>query len=323
MLAHRTYAEILRLTLRMTGDSIFHDSGHVFLWWKSFTKHNTMHRALTFAVLLFAAASLAAQSQPPQTTTTPAGPEEIQPEKTTHDITEVDVAPLGGSIAVPLPESERKKLSKYDIPELAGSRQAIGSQRIDGNLPKPLVDYSVSTAALYQRLSIFEGGLVVMEARGAGGTIRKKVIIPPEAFKSYLHTISPAALAGVRGGELSKPRDARMAQLRVYDARQNFVERQFDPMSTLPKALSDQVVPMQDLLRAIYQDRTVTNSVAGYMPKAGDKLVGDDKKVYQVVRVAGDNKIVELRCLSQPITIYVDVKDLYNYFIGTPGAASR
>jgi len=50
--------------------------------------------------------------------------------------------------------------------------------------------------------------------------------------------------------------------------------------------------------------------------------VGDDKKVYKVVRVV-NGKIVELKCLSQPTTIYVDVKDLYNYFIGTPGAASR
>ena len=152
--------------------------------------------------------------------------------------------------------------------------------------------------------------------------IQKKVIIPGDALQNYLHAISPAALTSVRDGDLSKPRDTRRALLRAYDARQNFVERQFDPMATMPKTLADQVVPMQDLLRAIYQDRTVTNSVAGYMPKAGDQLVGDDKKVYKVVRVVSE-KIVELRCLSQPTTIYVDVKDLYNYFIGTPGAASR
>jgi len=34
----------------------------------------------------------------------------------THDISQVDAAPLGGAIAVPLPERERKKLAKYDIP---------------------------------------------------------------------------------------------------------------------------------------------------------------------------------------------------------------
>ena len=268
-----------------------------------------MHGILPFAVFLLAAA----QSQTPQ----PA-----PPPNPTHDISQVEEAPLGGAIAIPLPERERKKLAKYDIPELAGSRQAIGPQRIDGRLPRPLVDYSATTTDVYQRISIFEGGLVVVEVRGSGGTIRKKVIIPDDALHSYLHSISPTALASVRDSELSKPRDTRRSLLRAYDAQQNFVERQFDPMSTMPKALSDQVVPLQDLLRAIYQDRAVTNSVAGYMPKAGDQLVGDDKKVYKVVRVVSD-KIVELRCLSAPTTIYVDVKDLYNYFIGTPGAASR
>jgi hypothetical protein len=267
-----------------------------------------MHGILPLAALLLATA----QSQSPRPAPQPTP---------MHDISQVDTAPLGGAIAIPLPERERKKLSKYDIPELAGTRQAIGPQRIDGRLPLPLVDYSATTAAIYQRLSIFEGGLVVVEVRGVGGTIRKKLIIPSDALKSYVQTISPAALAAVRDAELSKPRDTRRSLLRAYDGK-NYVERQFDPMSTMPKALSDQIVPLQDLLRAIYQDREVTNTVAGYMPKAGDQLVSDDKKIYQVVGVLND-KIVELRCLSQPTTIYVDVKDLYNFFIGTPGAASR
>jgi hypothetical protein len=30
-----------------------------------------------------------------------------------------------------------------------------------------------------------------------------------------------------------------------------------------------------------------------------------------------------LRCTSQPISMYVAVKDLYNYFIGTTGAAEQ
>jgi hypothetical protein len=271
---------------------------------------------------ILVAVSAAAQSQPPQAQPEVHGLEEAPPQNPTHDITMVDTAPLGGSIAIPLPERERKKLSKYDIPELVGGRQAIGPQRIDGRLPKPLVDYSINTTAVYQRLSIFEGGLVVVEVRGSGGTIRKKVIIPGDALQNYLRAITPTALAAVREGDLSQARETRRALLRAYDGQQSFVERQFDPMATMSKALSDQVVPIQDLLRAVYQDRTVTNSVAGYMPKVGDQLVGDDKKVYKVIRVISE-KIVELRCLSQPTTIYVDVKDLYNYFIGTPGAASR
>jgi hypothetical protein len=104
----------------------------------------------------------------------------------------------------PLTERDRKKLKKYEIPELADCRQAIGSQRIDGRLPKPLVDYSMRTSAVYQRLSIFEGGLVVVESRGAGGPIRKKVIIPGDALAIYLRTISTMALAGAPR-RLSKP----------------------------------------------------------------------------------------------------------------------
>lgn len=274
-----------------------------------------------FAILV--ALHAAAQSQTPQTPAEVRGLPEAPPPGPTHDITMVDTAPLGGAIAVPLPERERKKLSKYDIPELAGSRQAVGPQRIDGRLPRPLVDFNINSAALYQRISIFEGGLVVVEMRGTGGTMRKKVVIPTDALQNYLHAISPQALAGVHDGDLTKPRDSRHAMLRAYNAaNQSFVEKQFDPLATLPKELSDQVVPMQDLLRAIYQDRAVTNTVAGYMPKVGDQLVGDDQKVYKVTRVVSE-KIVELRCLSQPTTIYVDVSDLYNYFIGTPGAASR
>src|SRR5437763_12086384 len=126
-----------------------------------------MRITLPIAVLLLAAANLPAQLQPPP------------PENPAHDITQVDVAPLGGAIAIPLPEHDRKRLKKYDISELAGCRQAVGSQRIDGRLPKPLIDYSVTSATVFQRLSIFEGGLVVIESRGAGGTIRKKVILPP------------------------------------------------------------------------------------------------------------------------------------------------
>ncbi len=96
----------------------------------------------------------------------------------------------------------------------------------------------------------------------------------------------------------------------------------FDPAAALPRVMNDEITPLRDLLRAITEDRTVTNSVAGYMPKEGDELVGDDRKVYRVMRIMNDS-IVELRCLSQPTTIYVAVKDLYNYFIGTTGAAQQ
>jgi len=255
-----------------------------------------------------------------------------------HDISKVDPAPLGGAISVPLPEKERKRLEKYEIPELVGSRQALGSQLIDGRLPRPMLDYINEQGPIHQRLSIFEGGLVVVDAHGAGATIRKKLIIPSDAVGNYMKAITPASLLDVRTTDVVGPRDGRRSVLRLYDgvgaaalgsaarpgagAPTQYVEREFDPMSTVPKRLSDMIMPLEDLLRALYEDRTVTNTVANYTAKVGDQLVGDDQKVYRVARIVDDH-IVELQCLNQPTRLYVEMKDLYLYFIGTPGAASR
>src|SRR5436190_801577 len=83
----------------------------------------------------------------------------------------------------------RKRLQRYEIPELVGSRQALGSQLIDGRLRQPILDYISEQGPIHQRLSIFEGGLVVVDAHGAGGIIRKKLLIPDDALKNYVKSI--------------------------------------------------------------------------------------------------------------------------------------
>lgn len=269
-----------------------------------------LHPNMLISQLLLAALPLVAQQQQPP------------PPPPAHDISMVDSAPLGGAISVPLSEAQKKQLKKYEIPELVGSRQALGSQLINGELPRPIVDYVIRDATIEQRLSIFQGGLVVINLRGAGGPIRKRVIIPTDALQTYLKKISATALAAVRPGELTRPREERNALLRIYTATGGYVERDYDPVAAPPKTLNDQIAPLDDLLRAITEDRTVTNTVADYMPKPGDHLVADDRKVYIVQRVI-DGQIVELRCTSQPTTMYVAVKDLYNYFVGTTGAAEQ
>ena len=259
--------------------------------------------------VLLAASALAQSQEPPQ-------------QEPPHDITQVDVAPVNGAIAVPLPEKERRRLKKYEIPELVGARQALGSQLIDGRLRRPMLDYVSEDGPIHQRLSIFEGGLVVVDVHGAGGTIRKKLLIPDDALKNYMRTISTTSLGNVQTADLVAPHDGRRGALRVYATTTYYVEREFDPMATAPKRLADMIVPLGDLMRAIYEDRGVTNTVANYEPKVGDQLVGDDQKVYRVARIA-DGHIVELQCISQPTSLYVEMKDLYLYFIGTTGAASR
>jgi hypothetical protein len=260
-------------------------------------------------MLLLAPLSAPAQQQA-QTT---------EPPPATHDISKVDPAPLGGAIAVPLPEQQRRRLRKYDLDELAGSKQAIGSQLIDGRLPRPQLDYFVHGGTLDQRLSIFEGGLVVVRMTGAGGTIQKRVIIPTGAMKKYLDIAAPEKLASVGPKQLSQPLPNRGAFLRVYRETSEYVERSFDPAGARPKPIHDAVMPLEDLLRAISEDRAVTNTVSGYEPAIGDELVADDRKTWRVERIMQNGDIVQLRCTSQPTVIYVAKKDLYNYFVGRSG----
>lgn len=232
-----------------------------------------------------------------------------------HDITRVDPAPPGSAIAIPIPEEHEKRMKKYEMPELAGAMQALGSQLIDGRLPRPLVDFLIEDSKLTQRVSLFEGGLVVVNMTGAA-TLRKKVVIPPDALKNYLEAMNPDLLRGLNDQLLVPPEPGHRAQLRIYEGDGTFVERLFHPGRVLPRNLNDQVTPLRDLLRAISEDRGVTSSVAGYDPKPGDELVADDHKVYRVMRVIEGSNVVELKCLDMPATIFVAKKDLNLYFIG-------
>lgn len=229
-----------------------------------------------------------------------------------HDISKVEPAPPDAAVATPGP---RKPMKKYDVPDLAGAEQAVGSQLIDGRLRKPLIDYLAKTGDVEQRISLFEGGLVVINMTGASA-IRKKVLIPGTALDSYTKAITTESLSKIDPYSLLAPDPLRRAQIRVYDAEGGYVERVFDPGRVLPKPLDDQITPMRDLLRAVSEDRDVTSSIAGYEPKPGDELVADDQKIYRVMRVAEPSGVVELKCLSAPTTIYIGKKDLKEYFVG-------
>ena len=240
-----------------------------------------------------------------------------------HDISKVEPAPDDAAVSTPIPM--RRGMKKYDIPDLAGAQQAVGSQLIDGRLRKPLLDYVTTEGRLTQRISIFEGGLVVVNMTGAA-TIRKKVLIPQDALESYTKSISAKSLSAIDGRQLAPPdRDSRSV-LRVYGADGKPVERTFNPKHVLPNELNQQISPVRDLLRAVSEDRDVTSSVAGYEPQPGDELVADDRKVYRVMRVVpSSDPVVELKCLDAPTTIYVTKKDLHLYFVGahTAGAKPR
>lgn len=230
-----------------------------------------------------------------------------------HDISQVEPASPDAVAATPVPT--KRGFKKYDIPDLAGAQQALGSQLIDGRLRRPLVDFITTEGPIQQRVSIFEGGLVVVNMTGAA-VIRKKLLIPEDALQSYVAAVSPEALSAIEPESLMPAEANHRSRLRVYRADGRFVERSFNPTRVLPKPLNDQIVPLRDLLRAVSEDRSVTSSVAGYEPKAGDELVADDQKIYRVTRVVDGADVVELRCLDAPTTIYVAKKDLHLYFVG-------
>ena len=234
-----------------------------------------------------------------------------------HDINKVDPAPPDSAISTPLPEAQRRAMKKYDIPDLAGAQQALGSQLIDGRLPKPIVDYISREGTVEQRVSVFEGGLVVINMTGAS-TIRKRLLIPPDALEAYTAAITARAVRAIDPRDLVPAEMTRRSQLRVYEADGSYVERVFHPGKVLPKPLTDQITPLRDLLRAISEDRGVTSSIAGYEPTPGDELVADDHKIYRVMRVV--DLVVELKCLTAPTTIYVAKKDLNQYFVGKRAA---
>lgn len=234
---------------------------------------------------------------------------------TQHDITRVEPVAPDAAIATPMPKAHERRYKKYEIPELAGAKQALGPQLIDGRLPKPLADYIARDGTVEQRVSIFEGGLVVVKMTGAA-SIWKKVVIPADALAQYLKAINPEALRAVDARSLVPAGASQRSVLRVYAADGTHVERTFHSNRVLPKELNDQIAPLRDLLRAISEDRGVTTSIAGYEPKEGDELVADDHRVYRVIRVVDGAGVVELRCLDAPTTVYVTKKDLHLYFMG-------
>lgn len=233
----------------------------------------------------------------------------------------VDFAPLGGAISVPLPSSREKDLEKYEIPELAGSRPASGSQLVGGELPLPLVDYTVRYPRVLQRITIFETGLVAVRIEGTEGTIQKRVIIPEDALAVYKAFFNPDDLAQVASRNLTGESPGT-GTIRIRQPTGKVVERTFDPALILPRVIEQHRTVLQDLLRVLAEDRDVTNPMSVYTPRIGDQIVGDDKRSYRVSGIYNAGEIIELTCLSLPMRMYVSAKDLHNLFIGARAAAA-
>lgn len=220
----------------------------------------------------------------------------------------------GSAISTPLSVDRQLDLSRYEIPELAGAEVARGSFLVNGRLPNPVADYSATVGEITQRISIFDNGIVAVNMRGAGGTIRKKIMLPPDALNNYRNALSAEALIDEPRPPAGPNRDK--ALLRIYRQDGSYAERVFNPTLIQSATLGKPLAILNDLLRALSEDREASNTLTGYRPKVGDQLISDDEQTYRVVRVLQDGDFVELMSTRNPMTLYVATKDLHQYFIG-------
>lgn len=225
---------------------------------------------------------------------------------------------LGGSIAVPI-DPKAFNPRKYEIPELSGSLPGTGSHLNDGKLPRVIADYALTSGKIQQRITLFDGGLVAVHMTGAGGTIRKRVVIPVGAMKVYRDALSAEALSSLPRDLSSMARDADRGRLRIYRKDGSFAERIFPVSLILPTQMEQLRTVMNDLLRVVTQDRLVTNPMTTYKPVVGDRLLADNKKTYIVRRIGNEGEFIEVDCLQEPVKMFVAVKDLHNYFIASLG----
>lgn len=221
----------------------------------------------------------------------------------------------GAAISIPVPDVSSREFREYEVVELAGARPASESLLVDGRLPAAIIDYDSYLTPLRQRLTLFENGVVAVDMRGAGGTIRKRVLLPPDATAAYREFFSAKTL------EAFQPHDEGLverdqAMLRITPPGGEPVERKFRVTAMLPEPIERFRQVLQDVLRALVEDREVTNPITGWVPALGAVLVGDDQRSYRVVRLIQQGEVLELVSTTEPVRRFVAQKDLHLHFIG-------
>jgi hypothetical protein len=221
---------------------------------------------------------------------------------------------LGTAISIPTPEENRLDTRNYNTAELNGAAPALGSQLIDGRLPRPILDYGSRSTGSLQRISIFEGGLVVVHIDAGGARLRKRVHIPPGAIDIYLSLLSTKQIEALAKFDMGLAISKDTAYLRRYRDDGTSVEVRFANSRILPEDIQRLRTVLDDLVRILSEDREVTNPMIAYKPRLGDKLIGDDQKLYQVTAIKNEGTLLELRSTKDPITIYVSTQDVYTTF---------
>jgi hypothetical protein len=222
---------------------------------------------------------------------------------------------LGASISIPKPDEREIDASRYPSPELTDTRPAIGSQLVDGRLPRALLDYSIVTQKSLQRLTFFERGLVVLHMKAGDANLRKRMILPEHALEEYLRMLSPEDAARIAREEIMMTAlsDDR-GVIRIYREDGSWAEVEFSNSRVLPAIVQQFRSVLDDLIRILAEDRGATNPLANYVPRLGDKLISEDMKLFEITAFAGKGEIIEFTGLQQPIRLYVAKDDIPSYF---------
>jgi len=221
---------------------------------------------------------------------------------------------LGTAISIPTPDEERLDTRNYNSAELNGAAPALGSQLIDGRLPKPILDYCSQTSSSLQRISIFEGGLVVLHINAGGARLRKRVHIPPGAIDIYLSLLPIDQIERLAKFDMSLAISRDTGYIRRYRDDGTPAVVKFANSRILPEDIQRLRTVLDDLVRILSEDREVTNPMIAYRPRLGDKLIGEDQKLYEVTSIKNEGTLLELRSTKDPITIFIATKDVYTSF---------
>lgn len=221
---------------------------------------------------------------------------------------------LGTAISIPTPDEGRIDTRKYNTAELNGAAPAIGSQLVDGRLPRPLLDYVSKSAASLQRISFFEGGLVVVHIEAGGARLRKRVRVPPGSVDVYLDLLTPAQIDALDHNDLSLAIAKERSYLRRYREDGTPVEIGFSNSRILPAEVQRLRTVLDDLVRILAEDREVTNPMIAYTPRLGDRLIGEDQQLYKVTAINNQGAMLELTSTRDPVKIFVATKDVFTYF---------
>ena len=199
----------------------------------------------------------------------------------------------------------------YDNPDLYGAKPFELGQ--GHKLPSVLIDYTVRSGRLLQRVSVFDNRVASIHLRGNGPDLHRRIQLSTDWIDTVEKLIASIDASSIHTTNDPFRRDNDRVEMR-FNGVGGMQQIDFAAMQVMPQSIDTLRIMLGDLLGAIGEDKQVTNPITTYTPVAGDKLVGDDQHLYLIRRVFEDGSMVELEGVGKPIRFVVPAKLLYKLF---------